>query len=71
MSRIRTLCLKGRILEGIVTRTRIGNSLRMTVTDKADGRPRTLFVPKERQGRVSGWGENWRRLKAALRRMNL
>ena len=35
MSRIRTLCLKGRFLEGTVTRTRIGNSLRMTVTDKA------------------------------------
>ena len=69
MSRIRTLCLEGRFLEGTVTRTRIGNSLRMTVTDKADGRTRTLFVPKEHQGRVSEWVENWRLPKAALREL--
>ena len=70
MSRIRTLCLRGRFLEGTVTRTRIGNSLRMTVTDKADGRTRTLFVPKEHQRRVSEWVENWRLLKAALRELS-
>ena len=70
MSRIRTLCLEGRFLEGTVTRARIGNSLRMTVTDKADGRTRTLFVPKEHQGRVSEWVENWRLLKAALRELS-
>lgn len=70
MSRIRTLCLKGRFLEGTVTRTRIGNSLRMTVTDKADGRTRTLFVPKEHQRRVAEWVENWRLLKAALRELS-
>ena len=69
MSRIRTLCLRGRFLDGTVTRTRIGNSLRMTVTDKADGKTRTLFVPKEHQGRVSEWVENWRLLKAALREL--
>ena len=67
MSRIRALCLRGRFLDGTVTRTRIGNSLRMTVTDKANGRTRTLFVPKEHQGRVSEWVENWRLLKSALK----
>ena len=70
MSRIRTLCLKGRFLDGTVTRTRIGNSLRMTVTDKVNGKTRTLFVPKEHQGRVSEWVENWRLLKAALRELS-
>lgn len=70
MSRIRTLCLRGRFLDGTVTRTRIGNSLRMTVTDKVNGKTRTLFVPKEHQGRVSEWVENWRLLKAALRELS-
>ena len=53
VSRLRTLCLRERILEGTVTRTRVGNSLRMTVTDKADGRTRTLFVPAARQEEVA------------------
>ena len=70
MSRIRTLRLRGRFLDGTVTRTRIGNSLRMTVTDKVNGKTRTLFVPKEHQGRVSEWVENWRLLKAALRELS-
>ena len=70
MSRIRALCLRGRFLDGTVTRTRIGNSLRMTVTDKVDGKTRTLFVPKEHQGRVAEWVENWRLLKAALKELS-
>ena len=34
VSRLRTLCLRERILGGTVTRTMVGNSLRMTVTDR-------------------------------------
>ena len=54
VSRLRTLCLRELILGGTVTRTMVGNSLRMTVTDRVDGRTRTLFVPAERQGEEIG-----------------
>lgn len=67
VSRIRTLCLRERILEGTVTRTYVGNSLRMTVTDRVDGRTRTLFVPSERQEEVVRWNDNWKEIRALLK----
>lgn len=70
VSRLRTLCLRERILEGTVTRTRVGNSLRMTVTDKADGRTRTLFVPAARQEEVARWSANWKEVRAVLKELS-
>ena len=67
VSRLRTLCLRERILGGTVTRTMVGNSLRMTVTDRVDGRTRTLFVPAERQEEVSRWNGNWKEMRGLLR----
>lgn len=70
VSRLRALCLRERILGGTVTRTMVGNSLRMTVTDRVDGRTRTLFVPAERQGEVSRWNENWKEMRGLLRALS-
>lgn len=67
VSRLRTLCLRERVLEGTVTRTRVGNSLRMTVTDKAGGKTRTLFVPAARQEEVARWTANWKEVRALLK----
>jgi len=66
VSRLRTLCLRERLLGGTVTRTMVGNSLRMTVTDKVDGKTRTLFVPAERQEEVSRWNENWKEVRVSI-----
>ena len=70
VSRLRALCLRGRMLGGTVTRTMVGNSLRMTVTDRVDGRTRTLFVPAERQEEVSRWNENWKEMRGLLRSLS-
>ena len=70
VSRIRTLCLRERILGGTVTRTRVGNSLRMTVTDRVGGKTRTLFVPSEMQEEVARWNANWKELRELLRRVS-
>jgi hypothetical protein len=70
VSRLRALCLRERMLGGTVTRTMVGNSLRMTVTDRVDGRTRTLFVPAERQGEVSRWNENWKEMRGLLRSLS-
>ena len=70
VSCLRTLCLRERILGGTVTRTMVGNSLRMTVTDRVDGRTRTLFVPAERQEEVSRWNENWKEMRGLLRALS-
>lgn len=70
VSRLRTLCLRERILGGSVTRTMVGNSLRMTVTDRVDGTTRTLFVPSERQAEVSRWNDNWKEMRGLLRSLS-
>lgn len=63
VSRLRTLCLRERILAGTFTRTQVGNSLRCTITDRVDGKTRTLFVPSGRQAEVERWNDNWKELK--------
>lgn len=70
VSRLRTLCLRERILGGTVTRTMVGNSLRMTVTDRMDGKTRTLFVPADRQGEVVRWNDNWKEMRELLRALS-
>ena len=66
VSRLRTLCLRERILAGTFTRTQVGNSLRCTVTDRVDGKTRTLFVPSGRQAEVERWNDNWKELKEII-----
>ena len=70
VSRLRTLCLRERILGGTVTRTMVGNSLRMTVTDRVDGTTRTLFVPAGRQEEVARWNDNWKEMRELLRALS-
>ena len=70
VSRLRTLCLRERILGGTVTRTMVGNSLRMTVTDRVDGKTRTLFVPTDRQEEVARWNGNWKEMRELLRSLS-
>ena len=70
VSRLRTLCLRERILGGTVTRTRVGNSLRMTVTDRVDGKTRTLFVPTDRQEEVARWNGIWKEMREILRSLS-
>lgn len=66
VSRLRTLCLRERILAGTFTRTQAGNSLRCTITDRVDGKTRTLFVPSDRQAEVERWNDNWKELKEII-----
>lgn len=66
VSRLRTLCLRERILAGTFTRTQVGNSLRCTITDRVDGKTRTLFVPSDRQAEVERWNDNWKELKEII-----
>lgn len=66
VSRLRTLCLRERILAGTFTRTQVGNSLRCTITDRVDGKTRTLFVPSGRQAEVERWNDNWKELKEII-----
>jgi len=66
VSRLRTLCLRERILAGTFTKTYFGNSLRCTVTDRVDGKTRTLFVPSHRQEEVEKWNNNWKELKEIM-----
>ena len=66
VSRLRTLCLRERILAGTFTRTQVGNSLRCTITDRVDGMTRTLFVPSDRQAEVERWNDNWKELKEII-----
>lgn len=66
VSRLRTLCLRERILAGTFTKTYFGNSLRCTVTDRVDGKTRTLFVPSHRQEEVERWNRNWKELKEII-----
>lgn len=70
VSRLRTLCLRERVLGGTVTRTKVGNSLRMTVTDRVDGRTRTLFVPASAQEEVARWNANWKEMRELLRSLS-
>ena len=66
VSRLRTLCLRERILAGTFTKTHLGNSLRCTVTDRVGGKTRTLFVPSGRQAEVEKWNNNWKELKEII-----
>ena len=66
VSRLRTLCLRERILAGTFTRTQVGNSLRCTITDRVDGKTRTLFVPSGRQAEVERGNDNWKELKEII-----
>ena len=70
VSRLRTLCLRERILGVTVTRTMVGNSLRMTVTDRVDGTTRTLFVPADRQEEVARWNGNWKEMREILKSLS-
>src|SRR5574344_136021 len=66
VSRLRTLCLRERILAGTFTKTYLGNSLRCTVADRVNGKTRTLFVPSHRQAEVEKWNDNWKELKEII-----
>ena len=48
----------------------VGNSLRMTVTDRVDGTTRTLFVPADRQEEVARWNGSWKEMREILRSLS-
>ena len=69
-SRLRTLVFREGILEGTVTNMLAGASKRTTLTDKADGKTRCLYVPQRHLPEVERLSANWREVKLILKEMS-
>ena len=63
VSRVRTLLLRERVVSGTLNVQTVGNARRYTLTDKADGKTRCLYVPVSMEAEVRRYAENWRELK--------
>ena len=64
VSRLRTLLLREGVIAGSLNRQAVGNASRYTLTDKADGKTRCLYVPVSMEAEVRRLAENWRELKS-------
>ena len=70
VSRLRTLLLREGIIAGSLNRQTVGNASRYTLTDKADGKTRCLYVPVSMEAEVRRLAENWRELKSLMLEMS-
>ena len=70
VSRVRTLLLRGGVIAGSLNRQTVGNASRFTLTDKADGKTRCLYVPVSMEAEVRRLAENWRELKSLALEMS-
>ena len=56
----------GPVIEGSLCQVKRGEGQRWQLTDRPDGKTRTLYVPAARAGEVRGWTVNWKRAKRLL-----
>ena len=70
VSRVRTLLLRERVVSGTLNLQTVGNAKRYTLTDKADGKTRGLYVPVSMEAEVRRLAENWRELKSLALEMS-
>ena len=70
VSRVRTLLLREGVIAGSLNRQTVGNASRYTLTDKADGKTRCLYVPVSMEAEVRRLAENWRELKSLMLEMS-
>ena len=70
VSRVRTLLLRERVVSGTLNLQTVGNAKRYTLTDKADGKTRCLYVPVSMEAEVRRLAENWRELKSLALEMS-
>ena len=69
VSRLRTLLLREGVIAGSLNRQAVGNARRYTLTDKADGKTRCLYVPVSMEAEVRRLAENWKELKSLMLEM--
>ena len=69
VSRLRTLLLREGVIAGSLNRQTVGNASRYTLTDKADGKTRCLYVPVSMEAEVRRLAGNWRELKSLMLEM--
>lgn len=70
VSRLRTLLLRERVVSGTLNVQTVGNAKRYTLTDKAGGKTRCLYVPVSMEAEVRRLAENWRELKSLMLEMS-
>lgn len=70
VSRLRTLLLREGVVSGTLNVQTVGNAKRYTLTDKADGKTRCLYVPVSMEAEVRGLAENWKELKSLMLEMS-
>ena len=70
VSRLRTLLLRERVVSGTLNVQTVGNAKRYTLTDKAGGKTRCLYVPVSMEAEVRRLAENWRELKSLVLEMS-
>lgn len=63
----RALATLGPVIEGSLCTVRRGGQMRWQLTDRPDGKTRTLYVPATRAAEVRQWIENWKQAKELLR----
>ena len=68
-SRLKKLLSKGMIIEGSLCRADRGNTPRHQLTDRVDGKSRSLYVPEAFAPTVAEWTRNWAEVKALLKEM--
>ena len=70
VSRLRTLLLREGVIAGSLNRQTVGNASRYTLTDKAGGKTRCLYVPVSMEAEVRRLAENWKELKSLILEMS-
>ncbi len=63
----RALAALGPVIEGSLCTVRRGGQMRWQLTDRLNGKTRTLYVPATRASEVRQWIENWKKAKVFLR----
>ena len=70
VSRLRALLLREGVVAGSLNRQTVGNASRYTLTDKAGGKTRCLYIPVSMEAEVRRLAENWKELKSLVLEMS-
>ena len=68
-SRLARLCREP-VVVGFLYRVARGGTERWQLTDKVEGKFRTVYVAREDEADVRAWTENWREARQTLREMS-
>ena len=69
-SALKRLLGRGMLLEGTLTRSMRGGSEHCQLTDKIDGKTRTLYVPARHAAEVMESMERWKTVRQALKELS-